>query len=317
MKTKQNVGGALQKFSSVLILVVLVVIMATANGNFFSGSNFINILRQSATLGIMAVGETLVILLAGIDLSVGNVMAICGCSMAVASAQLNLPPGVAILLGVLLGIILGILNGVIITKGKIQPFIATLGMMTACQGGALLITDGLPISGMPDSMLTVGSGTFIGIPVSIILWLVVVIFGWILLNRFRFGRNIMAIGGNVDASRASGIRTDFIQIVTYGISGLCCALSSLVLIGRLNSASGLMGGGYELNCVTAVALGGTSLAGGKGGIVGTLIGTITIGVLNNGLDLMNVTSFWQDVILGVMIILVVMLDSFRSRRFKD
>ena len=306
----------LQKLSSVLILVALIIVMSIANRNFFKSSNFLNILKQSSTMGVMSVGQTMVMLTGGIDLSVGNVMAVTGCLMAVVPS-FGFSTGISILLGLLLGIAVGFLNGIIITKGQIQPFIATLGIMLACRGLALIITDGLSVSGMPEPMLVVGSGLFMQVPVSIYLMIAVILIGYVILTSTRYGRNIFAVGGNAEASTASGIKVDKVKMIAYAISGFCSGLAALCLIGRLNSASGLMGSGYELNSITAVALGGTSLAGGKGGMIGTLIGTITIGVLKNGLDLMNVTSFWQDVILGMMIVLVVLLDSWRSRKFRD
>lgn len=312
-----SLAHTFQKFSSVLILLIMIIFMSLANENFFSGSNFVNIIKQSSVLGIMAVGETLVILTAGIDLSVGSTMALSGCVIAIASTQWGVAPLPAVLLGIVTGTIAGTLNGVIITKLRIQAFIATLGMMTVAQGAALLLTDGLPISGIEDSILVAGSGMFIGLPISVFVFLIVAVMGIVLLNRTTLGRNVVAVGGNPEASKTSGIKVDGTQIIVYCLCGLCCALAGYVMVGRLNSANGLMGDGQELLSITAVALGGTSLAGGVGGIGGTIIGVVTIGVLNNGLDLMNTTPFWQKIILGTLIVTVVALDSWRNRKFKD
>lgn len=310
-----SIINILQKFSALLILIILITYMALSNENFFKISNFVNIIKQSSVLGIMAIGQTLVILTAGIDLSVGSMMALSGCTMAVANTQWGFSPAVSVMLGILIGMVAGFVNGIVITKGRIQAFIATLGMLQVAEGVSLLFTDGLPISGINEDMLKLGSGLVGGVPISVFAFLGVVILGYVFLNMTTPGRNVIAVGGNEEASRTSGIRVDGTKITVHTLSGLCCAIGGFVMIGRLNSANGLMGGGMELQAITAVALGGTSLAGGLGGIGGTVIGVITIGVLNNGLDLLNTTPFWQKVILGIIIVLVVILDSWRSRKF--
>ena len=315
---KKVVPNFLQKFSAVLILFVIAIIMSIGSKNFLTGSNIINILNQSAVLGIMSIGMTFVIITGGIDLSVGSMMALSGSVMAVGATQWGMPPAVAMILGVLIGTIAGMLNGILITKGRIQPFVATLGTYTTIEGVALLITNGYPISGMPQQMLTIGKKhSDIIIPLSVFVFAAVAIVGWVILNKTVLGRNTVAVGGNEQASQTSGINTNKTKIILYAFSGLCCAIASFVMIGRLNSANALMGQGMELQAITAVALGGTSLAGGIGTIGGTIIGVITIGVLNNGLDLLNTTPFWQKVILGIIIIAVVILDSWRKRKFKD
>jgi ribose/xylose/arabinose/galactoside ABC-type transport system permease subunit len=306
-----------QKLSPVFILILLAAYMSFANENFLSASNFVNIIRQSSVLGIIAIGQTLVILTAGIDLSVGSTMALSGCIMAVLSTQFNFSPALAVVVSFIIGTFVGVLNGLIITKLKIQPFIATLGILTVGEGIALLVTDGLPISGITDELLVLGSGNVWGIPISVFVFTAIALMGIIILKNTTLGRNIVAIGGNEEASRTSGIKVDRTKIVVYSLAGFCCSVAGFVMVGRLNSANALMGGGIELLAITAVALGGTSLSGGIGGVGGTIIGIVTIGVLNNGLDLLNTTPFWQKVILGIMIIAVVALDSWRSRKFKD
>jgi len=311
-----SVGVFIQQFSPILILLLLIIVMSFANENFLQVSNFINIIRQTSILGVMAMGMTLVILTAGIDLSVGSLMAVAATSMAVAATAGNVPAPLAVLLGVVCGTALGVINGLVITIGKIQPFIATLGMMTAAGGIALLITDGMPITGIPASMLAIGSQHAGRIPISVFVFAAVALISWVLLSKTSFGRNIYAIGGNSEAARTSGIRVERTMIVVYAISGFFCSIAGIVLMGRINSANALMGSGMELNAITAVALGGTSLAGRFGSVGGTVIGVMTIGVLNNGLDLMDVSAFWQRVILGTMIILVVILDAWRKRKFE-
>ncbi len=312
----QSANSFLQKSSPVFILFILIAYMAVANSNFFTASNFINIIKQSAVVGILAIGQTLVILAAGIDLSVGSIMALSGCVIAVASTQWGINPVVSVLLGIIVGIIVGFINGIIITKARLQDFIATLGILTASAGVALLVSDGLPISRIPDPLLVVGSGTFKSIPISVFVFIFIALMGWVVLNHTTLGRNILAIGGNAEAARTSGIKVEYTKILVYVISGFCSSIASIVMIGRLNSANALMGEGLELLSITAVALGGTSLAGGFGSISGTIIGIITIGVLSNGLDLLNITAFWQKVVLGLVIIAVVSLDTWRSKRVK-
>jgi ribose transport system permease protein len=294
--------------------LILIIFLAIVSPQFFSVSNFSNIARQSSAMGILAIGQTLVIIMAGIDLSVGSIMALSGCLIAVSSTQWGVSPFLAILLGVAGGVAVGMMNGAIITKAKIQDFIATLGALTTIAGLALLVTNGLPISGIPKAVLSLGSGRIAGVPVELIVFLLVAFMGWIILNYTTLGRDTLAIGGNMEAARVSGIKVDFTKIIVYSFSGFCAAIASIVMIGRLNSANALMGGGMELLAIAAVVLGGTSLAGGAGGIGGTIIGVFTMGILSNGLDLLNISAFWQKVILGLVIIGVVTLDTWRRRR---
>lgn len=316
-KRAVSIGVLIQRFSPVFILLILIVIMSLASDMFFQYANFINIIRQTAFLGVVAMGMTLVILTAGIDLSVGSLMAVSACIMGVAATEWGVPPLFAVLLGMLAGIVMGAINGIVITKGKIQPFIATLGMMVAARGLVLLITRGLSVRDIPESMLIMGSRLIrnFGIPYSAVLFVGCAIVAWVLLNTTTFGRNVMAVGGNEEASRTSGIRVDRTKIIVYALSGFFCAIAGFLYMGRVNSVPPLMASGMELQAITAVALGGTSLMGGNGSVVGTVIGVLTIGVLNNGLNLMDVSSAWQQVILGMMIIAVIILDSWRKRKF--
>ena len=310
-----SIGLYIQRFSPVFILLVLVVGLSLANDLFFQTANFINILRQVAILGVVSMGMTLVILTGGIDLSVGPMMAVSAGIMGIAATEWGISPIPAVILGLIAGAILGSINGLVITKGRIQPFIATLGMMVAARGIVLLLTGGHAVRDIPESMLVIGSRFLGRIPQSAFVLAGVAIIAWILLNKVTLGRNVMAIGGNEEASKTSGIRVGRTKIIVYAICGFFCAIAGFLYMGRVNSVPPLMGSGMELQAITAVALGGTSLSGGNGSIVGTVIGVFTIGVLNNGLNLMNVSSAWQQVILGTMIIIVVILDSWRKRKF--
>lgn len=311
---KLSINDYFSKGSPIFLLTILFIFMSIASPNFFSLSNFINILKQSAIVGIIAMGQTFVIIGGGIDLSVGAQMALSGSVIAVASAKWNCPPFISVLMGLGTGTLIGFFNGFIITKMKLQDFIATLGTMTICEGVALLITGGLPITGMPSSLLFLGSKSILGIPASIYIFVLISFIAWILLKHTVFGRNAIAIGGNVEAAKVCGVMTGKTKILVNTLCGVFCAVASLLMIGRLNSANALMGKDLETQSITAVVLGGTRMSGGSGSITGTIIGVLTIGILNNGLDLLNVTPFWKRFILGVVILVVVSLDTLRSQR---
>ncbi len=314
---KNSIGDLVKRSSHVFVLVGLFIFMSVASEYFFMPDNLLNILRQSAVVGIIALGQTFVIITGGIDLSVGANMALSGCVMAVAATTWALHPVLAVLIGILVALAVGLLNGFLITRFKLQDFIATLGVMTMVEGIALLVTDGLPISGIPEEMFMFGNGDIGNFPIAILVLVAVVIISYVLLNHTPLGRNIMALGGNKEAARVSGINVNKTKILATAFSGLCCGIAGMVMIGRLNSANALMGTSFELNSIAAVVLGGTSINGGSGSIIGTVIGVITMGILSNGLDLLAVTAFWQKVILGIVIILVVTLDTFRRERLSQ
>jgi ribose transport system permease protein len=269
----------------------------------------------------------MVIITAGIDLSVGSVLALGGCLAAVAMSYWGWPFVSGALLGVFFATLAGLASGAIIAKGRIPDFIATLGMLGAIRGIALLITGGLPVPShftatklagyLPQSIVWLGSGDIKGIPVPMVFALFVVAITWFILNRTTFGRSLYAVGGNREAARAAGINVDRIKILVYGVSGLYCGLAGLVLVGRMNSANALMAEGLELQTIAAVVIGGTNLFGGKGSVFGTLIGAILMGVLSNGLNLLNVEPFWQRVVNGLLIVAVVVFDQWRRRVTRD
>jgi len=313
----KNSGQIFQKFSAVIILFAIIIIFGIGSPRFFRVQNFLNIIGQTSTLGIISIGMTFVIITAGIDLSVGSIMALSASIIAVSVTRWNFPPLLAVAFGMMTGICAGVFNGLVITMGRIQPFIATLGTLTALQGVALLITRGFPVTGIPEGLLVFGRMKVGVIPPGFYVLAMVAVMGWIVFNRMVLGRNVVAIGGNEEASKTAGIKVRLTKVIVYGISGLCCSIAGIVLMGRLRSSNALMGNGVELQAITAVALGGTSMAGGMGTIGGTIIGVLTIGVLNNGLDLMSVTPYWQKVILGTIIVAVVLMDSWRRRKFND
>ncbi|NNN44867.1 ribose ABC transporter permease [Vibrio sp. 1-1(7)] len=297
---------------SLIALLFLVVVVSFLNPNFFTVDNILNILRQTSVNAIIAVGMTLVILTAGIDLSVGSVLALCG-AFAASLIALEVPVLVAVPTALLAGAMLGGISGIIIAKGKVQAFIATLVTMTLLRGVTMVYTDGRPIStgftDTADAFAWFGTGYALGIPVPV--WMMVIVFAaaWYLLNHTRFGRYVYAMGGNESAARLSGINVDRVKIGVYAICGLLSALAGIIVTSRLSSAQPTAGMGYELDAIAAVVLGGTSLMGGKGRIMGTLIGALIIGFLNNALNLLDVTSYYQMIAKAVVILLAVLVDN--------
>jgi ribose transport system permease protein len=317
-----------------IALILLATYLSFATPFFLRSSNMINVTRQSAITAIIAVGQTFVILTAGIDLSVGAVAAISASVAAVLMTQqfqiggMTIGPvhfWVGLPVALVIGILSGLLNGIIITRGRIPDFIATLGTLATLRGIALLVTGGLPVPShltatelkgyLPPEMIWLGSSDLFGVPVAGLIAVLMVLAGWYILRYTAFGRSIFAIGGNKEAARVSGINIDRTKILVYMFSGLMAGIAGVVLAGRLNSANALMAEEENLRSIAAVVIGGTNLFGGEGGVFGTLIGALIMGVLANGLNLLNVSAFWQRVIQGVVIILVVVFDMWRRRRF--
>lgn len=317
-----------------IALTLLGIYLSLASPYFLSFSNLSNVARQSAITAILAVGQTLVIISAGIDLSVSAMAALSASVAAVLMTQRFEPMGIAIgpvsfgmglAIALAVGLLAGITNGVIIAKGRIPDFIATLGTLTIFRGIALLVTGGLPVPShitatelkgyLPDQMLWLGGGAILGIPVAGVVAVGAVLLGWLILRYAAGGRATYAVGGNREAARVSGINIDRTKIAVYAFSGLMAGLGGFVLAGRLNSANALMASGQELNSIAAVVIGGTNLFGGEGGVFGSFIGALVLGVLANGLNLLNVSDFWQRVFQGMVIILVVAFDQWRRRRF--
>ncbi len=317
-----------------IALLLLAAYLSLASPHFLSVSNLINVSRQTSITAILAVGQTLVILGAGIDLSVAAMAALSASVSAVVMTQRIEFAGLAIgpvnvwvglLIGVLVGTLAGFINGLIIAKGRIPDFIATLGTLATFRGIALLVTGGLPVPShltatelrgyLPEQMIWLGAGSIFGIPLAGLIALSIGVLGWFILRYTALGRAIFAVGGNREAARVSGINIDRTKIATYALSGMMAGVGGIMLSGRLNSANALMAEGEELRSIASVVIGGTNLFGGEGGVVGSLIGALTVGVLGNGLNLLNVSAFWQRVIQGLVIILVVVVDQWRRRRF--
>ncbi|NRD75553.1 ribose ABC transporter permease [Shewanella sp. VB17] len=296
---------------ALIALLVLIAVVSILNDQFFTMGNLMNILRQMSVNAIIAVGMTLVILTAGIDLSVGAILALTG-ALGASMVAMDAPLIFALPLTLLLGGVLGALNGLLISKGKVQAFIATLVTMTAIRGLTMVYTDGRPIStgftDVADSFAFIGTGWMAGIPVPVWLMSIIFVLIWVLLTHTRLGRYIYAIGGNESAARLSGINVDRVKIAVYGLSGMMAALAGLIVTARLSSAQPTAGTSYELDAIAAVVVGGASLAGGRGFIWGTLVGALIIGFLNNALNLLDVSSYYQMIAKAGVILLAVLAD---------
>jgi ribose transport system permease protein len=293
----------IRRYGILIGLIGLITGFSILSERFFTISNMLIVMRQTSIVAFLAVGMSFVILGAGIDLSVGSVLAFSGAVGA--GAMQNGGIFFGILAGLALGTALGAFNGIVVTKLKIPAFIATLAMMAIARGGTLVYTDGRPITGLPSSFAYLGRGYIGNVPFPIILMLIIFILAYIVLKLTRFGRYVYATGGNINAARASGIKVDSVIISTFAISGFLSGLTGMVLASRLNSAQPTAGMGYELDAIAAVVLGGTNLFGGEGELWGTLVGAFIMGILNNGLNMLNVSSFYQQVVKGIVILIAV------------
>jgi ribose transport system permease protein len=299
----------LKRLGPLLALIAVCIGLAFMSPNFLTVSNAFDVMRQASINALIAFGMTLSILLGGIDLSVGSILAVSSV-LAAMTMKGGQGAGLAAGMAILAGAGMGSLNGVVIAKGNVAPFIATLGMMTLLRGVALVLTNGSPISDFSSDFFAMLGDGYVArlIPVPVMLMLAMFALFWFVLTRTVFGRHVYATGGNTEAAKLSGVNTDRVQILVYTVSGAMAALAGVILTSRLDSAQPTAGAGYELDAITAVVLGGTSLAGGRGWIFGTLVGALLIGVLNNGLNLMGVSAFYQQVVKGSVILLAVLLD---------
>jgi ribose transport system permease protein len=315
--------GTLAKFQSLIALFVLGVVLSLLSDKFLTVENAWNVLRQISVNICIATGMTLVVLTAGIDLSVGSVLALSGAITAgllksgLEFPSANLYVGFTLLGGVIAGLLTGSLSGLFngwtITKFKVPPFVATLALLTIARGLTFLWTKGFPISNLGSAFDYIGTGWFFGIPVPVWTAGIIVVIAVLLTKKTRLGRYIYAIGGNESAAKLSGIHINKVKMAVYAISGMLAAIGGIIVTSRLDSAQPNAGASYELDAIAAVVIGGTSLSGGRGSIIGTVLGAIIIGVLNNGLVLLNVSPFWQQVVKGFVILLAVIIDKANSK----
>lgn len=307
------------EYGALIALVLLVVIMSLISPQFRTFSNFLTLLRQASVNGLIAFGMTLVILTGGIDLSVGSTLGLTGALFAGLIINVGLPIPLAVIVALVFGLLLGLISGFLVGKAKLQPFIATLITLTVYRGFTLIYTNGRPISNLTadeyvgSQFLTfIGRGAILGIPVPVIILFFAFILFYLLLNKSVLGRKIYAVGSNERAAQLSGINTDRVKLFVYSISGLMSTVAALILVSRLNSAQPTLGTGYELDAIAATAIGGTSMTGGRGKISGTLLGILIIAVLSNGMNILGISSYYQDVVKGIVILLAVLVDRLQK-----
>jgi ribose transport system permease protein len=311
------------KLQSLIALFILCIVFGLLSDKFFTVANGLNVMRQISVNICIAVGMTLVIITAGIDLSVGSVLALCGAVTAgllkngISIPAFNLFIGFtilgAILSGIIVGSLLGFFNGFVITKFKVPPFVATLAMLTIARGFTMLYTNGFPISSFASSFTFIGAGWLLGLPVPVWIAAIIVVAAIIVTKKIKLGRYVYAIGGNENAAKLSGININKVKVIVYTLAGALAAVGGIIVTARLDSAQPNAGGSYELDAIAAVVIGGTSLSGGRGSVWGTVLGAVIIGVLNNGLVLLDVSPFWQQVVKGSVILLAVVIDKMNTK----
>lgn len=314
METRAKKKIDLSNMSSLIVLVVLCVALSIAEPAFHSFNNLINILQQVTTIAVLALGVNVVIFTGGIDISVGSVVAFTGIVMGKIIVEGGMPTIVGIAAALIIGALCGTFNGIMISKFKLQPMIATLAMMSMARGAAYTIADGNTITGYSAGFRWIGTGTIPGtqIPVQIIFMIALYIVFYYVMKYRKFGRYIYSIGGNEEATRLSGINVDKYKTLAYTLSGLCAGISSVILTAKLNSAQSTAGLDYEMDAIASCVIGGTSLLGGSGSVWGTFVGAIIMIVIRNGLNLLNVSSNLQKLVIGVVILLAVLADAFRN-----
>lgn len=297
-----------------LALILMFIYFSFASDNFLSAKNMANIARQISIVGICAVGMTMIILTGGIDLSVGSLIGLASVMSAMLLSK-GLPISVSVLLTLLAGVGIGFLNGLCINLLKIPPMIATLGMMISLRGAVYVISGGMPIYGIPEGFKLLGQGSVAGFPLSFLIMAVVFVIGYILLEKSVFGREIYGIGGNRETARLSGVNVERVLWKMYCIAGLFAALAGLIMMSRVNSGQPSAGDGYEMDVITAVVLGGVSVNGGEGKIAKVIVGVVFMGILANGMMMLNINEYWQRVVKGIVLLVAVAID-IKSREAK-
>lgn len=312
----RSIGYWWDRIGIFAVLIVLVVVMAVLADNFLTIDNGLNVARSVSINAILAAGMTMIIITSGIDLSVGSILAVAGV-VGVLTFTAGIPTPIAVILGLLAGALAGFVNGTLIAWLSLPAFIVTLGSMTYLRGTAYSLLDGQPLIANQLGYRGLGNGSVAGIPTPVVLTIIVYAIFWFLLERTTFGRHVYAVGGNAEAARLAGINVKATLLWVYTIAGVATGLAGLIFSARVLSAQPTAGTGYELDAIAAVVLGGTSLAGGRGRVLGTLVGALIIGVLTNGLVLMNVPFFYQLIVKGIVIVLAIALDSLRMINSKS
>lgn len=301
------------KESVVLALFVLMfAIFAMESNRFATPDNLFNIARQYSELAVVSVGLTMIIITGGIDISVGSIVGLSSILVGVLAGQMGMNIWLACLAGLLAGLTCGTINGLVVTRLKVQPIVATLAMMSAARGIAFVLSEARSISGFPDSFIALGQIAVGPVPLSVPVALSLVVLGVVILRRTAFGRGIYAVGAKEEAARLSGVNVQWVKLFAYSFTGLLCGLGGIMMTARIASSVPDAGSGFEFEAITAVVMGGSSLKGGEGNIVGTIIGVAVMGILRNGLNLIGVPNIWQVLFLGIMLILAVLVDNLRG-----
>lgn len=303
----------IETYSLIIVVIVLGTILSIATPTFFTSTNLINVLRQVSINGILAIGMTFVVLTGGIDLSVGSIVAFSGIVAAGMLRDLELGLLATIIIVIFIATLLGAINGYFIAYWNAAPFVVTLAMMTIARGMTYVYSNGRPISPLPEQYLIIGKGQFLGLPIPAIILLIIFLVGFFILKYFRIGRHIYAVGGNSNAALVSGINVRKVTLYTYAISGCLCGIAAIILTARVSAGLPQAGQGYELDAIAATVIGGTSLSGGRGKLWGTILGTLLLGIVSNGLDLLNVSSFYQQIAKGIIILGAILIDSRRNK----
>lgn len=320
---RPTIGAFMSKYGIVVIFIGMCLILSIVSPAFRSMRNITNVIRQVSIIGIVSMGVTFAIITTGIDLSSGSMIALISVVVATMSqnsvnpdqpVSIVMPIAIGIGISLLIGLFLGGVNGTLHAYGKIPPFIATLGMMTVARGAAALYTQGRPVGDLKDSFTFIGTGNFLNIPLPILIYLIMGILSHILLSKTKFGRHVFAIGGNEQAARICGINVRKTLVKVYAYAGFLTAVSAILLTARTSAGNPTYGLSYELDAIASTVIGGTSLSGGIGSIPFCVIGALIIGVLNNGMDLLGVNAYWQQIAKGVIIVVAVLIDARKQKR---
>jgi ribose/xylose/arabinose/galactoside ABC-type transport system permease subunit len=301
----------LETYSLILIVLALFVVLSIVTRTFLTASNLLNVLRQIAINGILAIGMTFVVLTGGIDLSVGSIVAFCGIVAAGLIRDAALPVFPVIVISLLIGLVMGVFNGYFVAYWNAAPFVVTLSLMTIARGMTFVFSKGKPISPLTAEFLNIGRGSIFGLPIPALLLLLVFVTGFIVLKYFSIGRYIYAVGGNENSATVSGINVRLVKVFAYAVSGCLCGLVAIILTSRVSAGMPQAAQSYELDAIAATVIGGTSLSGGRGRLWGTMLGALLLGIVSNGLDLLNVSSFYQQIVKGVIILGAILIDSKR------
>ena len=305
---------SLSKIFVYLVLVVIILFFTVTTDTFLTSKNILNICRQISMIGICSVGMPMVLLTGGIDISVGSIIALVGVVAAKLIGEAGMAIFPAMVIGVVVGALCGLINGIMVAKFDVPALITTLAMQTMARGAAYILTSGIPIYGLPEEIKTLGQGYFFKIPIPVIIMALIFLFGWWLLEQTRFGRYTYAIGGNQEVARLSGINVLKMKIFIYTLSGLFAGLSGVIMLSRINSGQPATSSGFEMDVITGAVLGGISVAGGEGKLVNVIAGVLIMGMLSNGMTLMNLDEYWQWVVKGIVLLLAVTFDNMQRKR---